>query len=72
MNHIFNKLLRKFLFVFFDDLLIYNAAWEEHPRHIDEILNIMEEKSLFSKEEKCEFGSTKIIYLGHVIDVKGV
>jgi hypothetical protein len=55
MNHIFNKQLRKFLLVFFDDLLFYNRTWEEHPRHVDEVLNIMGEKSLFSKETKCEF-----------------
>jgi hypothetical protein len=27
MNHLFNKQLRKFLLVFFDDLLIYNKTW---------------------------------------------
>jgi hypothetical protein len=26
----------------------------------------------FSKEEKCEFGLTEILYLGHVIGVEGV
>jgi len=58
--------------VFFDDLLIYNRMWEEHLRHFDDILSIMEGKSLFSIEEKCEFGLTEILYLGHVIGVKGV
>jgi hypothetical protein len=29
MNHVFNKQLRKHLFIFFDDLLIYNKTWEE-------------------------------------------
>jgi hypothetical protein len=72
MNHIFNKQLRKFSLLFLDDLLIYNKTWEEHLRHVDEILIIMEERSLFSKEAKCEFGMTKILYLGHVIGVEGV
>jgi hypothetical protein len=27
---------------------------------------------IFSKEEKCEFGMTKILYLGHMIGVEGV
>jgi hypothetical protein len=58
MNHIFNKKLRKFSLVFFDDLLIYNIMWEEHLRLVDEILSIMEEDSLFYKEEKCEIGLT--------------
>jgi hypothetical protein len=43
MNHVFNKQLRKHLLVFFDDLLIYNKTWEEHLRHVDQILSIMEE-----------------------------
>jgi hypothetical protein len=54
MNHIFNKQLRKFLLVFFDDLLIYNRTWKEHLRHIDEILSIMEEQSLFAKDSLSE------------------
>jgi hypothetical protein len=39
---------------------------------VDEILTIMEEQSLFSKEEKCEFSLKDILYLGHMIDVEGV
>jgi hypothetical protein len=58
--------------VFFDDILIYNKMWEEHLKHVDEILTIMEEQSLFAKEAKCEFGLIEILYLGHVIGVEGV
>jgi hypothetical protein len=42
MNYIFNKQLRKFLPVFFDDLLIYNKTWEDHLKNVDEVLSIME------------------------------
>jgi hypothetical protein len=70
MNRIFNKQLRKFLLVFFDDLKIYNRNWEGHLRHVDEILSIMEEQSLFSKEAKCKLGMIDILYLGHVISKK--
>jgi hypothetical protein len=72
MNQLFNKQLRKFLLVFFDDLLIYSKTWEEHLQHVDQILAIMEEKSLYAKESKCEFGMTEVLYLGHIIGVKGV
>jgi hypothetical protein len=72
MNCLFNKKLRKFLLVFFDDLLIYNKTWEEQLQHVEHIQTIMEEKSLYAKESKCEFGMTEVLYLGHIIGVKGV
>jgi hypothetical protein len=30
MNRVFNKQLKKFLLVFFDDILIYSKTWEDH------------------------------------------
>jgi hypothetical protein len=69
MNHIFNKQLRKFLLVFFDDILIYSRMWEDHLRHVNGILSIMEEQSLYAK---CKFGLIEILYLGHIIGAQGV
>jgi hypothetical protein len=40
-------------------------------RHLDEILSIMEDQSLYAKESKCKFGMTKILYLGHVVNAQG-
>ncbi|KAH9320972.1 hypothetical protein KI387_015611 [Taxus chinensis] len=51
---------------------LFNKTWEDHLRHLDEVLGIMEVQSLFAKMSKCEFGLTEILYLGHVIGVKGV
>jgi hypothetical protein len=72
MNHIFNKQLRKFLLAFFNNLLIYSRTWEENLKHVDDILTIMEEHSLFPKESKCEFGLKEILYLGNLNNVDGV
>ena len=72
MNHVFNKQLRKHLLVFFDDLLIYSKTWEEHLQHVDQILTIMEDQSLYAGDSKCEFGMTEVLYLGHIIGVKVV
>jgi hypothetical protein len=67
MNHIFMDQLRKSVKVFFDDILVYNKTLQEHPRHLDEVLNIMEAQSLYTKESKCEFSMTKLLYLCHII-----
>jgi hypothetical protein len=72
MNHTLKKKLRKFLLVFFDDLLIYSRTWEDHKKHLEEILSIMEDQSLYAKESKCEFFMTKILYLGLVFNAQGV
>ena len=58
MNNIFYKQLHKFVLVFFDDILIYSTTWEEHLHHLEEVLEIMHDQSLFTKLSKCEFGFT--------------
>ena len=58
--------------VFFDDILVYNKTWQEHMRHLDEVLSIMEAQSIYAKESKCEFGMIELLYLGHIIGAQGV
>ena len=72
MNHTFRAQLHKFLLVFFDDILIYSKTWEEYLKHLDEVLSILEEHSLYAKMSKCEFGMKEMLYLGHIINEKGV
>ena len=72
MNDTFKAQLHKFLIVFFDEILIYNKTWEEHLRHLDEVLGILEEQSLYAKMFKCEFGMQEMLYLGHVISTNVV
>jgi hypothetical protein len=72
MNHIFRGQLRKYLLVFFDDILIHNRTWDEHLAHLEEVLGIMQAQSLYSKESKCEFGMRELMYLGHIISEQGI
>lgn len=72
MNHTFRKQLRKFLLIFVDDTLTYSKTWENHLKHIDEVLEVLEQELLYAKASKCEFGLKKILYLGHKINEQGV
>jgi len=72
MNDIFKKFLRKFVLIFFDDILIYSASMEEHIQHLKLVFQTMREHSLFAKECKCEFATNRVEYLGHYITAAGV
>ena len=72
INHTFRSQLRKYLLVFFDDILIYSKTWEEHLKHLDGVLSILDVHSLYMKMSKCEFGMKEMLYLGHIISAEGV
>ena len=67
MNSIFKPFLRKFVLVFFDDILIYSKSWEEHVQHVDRVLQLLKEKELYAKPSKCFFGIKEVEYLGHIV-----
>ena len=72
MNHIFKPYLRKFVLVFFDDILIYSPTWETHLHHLECVLQLMNMNALHANLQKCTFGATQIGYLGHIISHEGV
>ena len=67
MNNIFHKKIHKFVLVLFDGILIYSKTWKKHLHNLEVVLEILHDQSLFAKLSKCEFGLTKLLYLGHVI-----
>lgn len=72
MNHVFQDITRKFLLVFFDDILVYSPDWETHLIYLQEVFSILRQQQLYLKASKCTFGATKIEYLGHFIEAAGV
>ena len=72
MNDIFKEYLKKFILVFFDDILVYTKTWSEHIQCLSTTLQLLQDNSLVLNHKKCSFGKTKIDYLGHLILVNGV
>ena len=72
MNSVFKPYLRKFVLVFFDDILVYSPTLEMHVQHLRLLLQVLRQHTLYAKQSKCVFGADKVEYLGHVITREGV
>nr|GEX39936.1 reverse transcriptase domain-containing protein [Tanacetum cinerariifolium] len=72
MNTVFMAFLRKFVFVFFDDILIYNKNLEEHCDHLAQVLQVMKDNTLYAKRTKCYFTVPHVEYIRHIISAQGV
>ncbi len=67
MNDIFHEWLDDFVVIYIDDILVYNNFMEEHVEHFRKVFQTLRENKLYIKFEKCEFGVTKVDFLGHRI-----
>ena len=56
MNEVLRPFLRRFVLVFFDDILIYSATWTEHLQHVRAVFNVLRVNHLAIKQSKCTFG----------------
>jgi hypothetical protein len=56
MNNVMCAYLHRFMLVFFDDILIYNASWADHLCHLRVVLAVLRQHRLFIKRSKCSFG----------------
>jgi len=56
MNRIFEPYFRKFILVFFDDILIYISTFDQHLSHLKTTFEILRSNQLFIKKSKCAFG----------------
>lgn len=72
MNEVFEEYIRKFILIFFYDILIYSGILEEHEHHLRLVFDKLRAHQLFVKRSKCELARAEVEYLGHVISRNGV
>ena len=71
MNSIFKGVLRRYVLIFFDDILIYSPSLEIHWEHLRVVLIILREHKLYANIKNCCFCQLELECLGHIISEKG-
>jgi len=56
IRFVFVAFMRKFVLVFFDDILVYSPSWTTHLDHLSQVLQMIKQHLLFAKLFKCSFG----------------
>ena len=64
--------MRKFVNVFFDDILIYSQSFSDHLKHLRTALQTLADNNFVLKLSKCSFATQQVEYLGHLVSEKGV
>ena len=52
---------------YIDDILVFSKNGVEHIGHLRQVLDALSKHGLTIKSDKCEFGKTRLEYLGHLI-----
>ena len=67
MNDVFRTFIDDFVIVYLDDILVFSRTWDEHVKHVKQILDVLKRENLYVKLSKCEFGRTSLNYLGYIV-----
>ncbi|XP_048229055.1 uncharacterized protein LOC125369826 [Ricinus communis] len=63
---------RRFVVIYFDDILLYSRSYDEYVKHVRLVLETLRKKVLFANLKKCDFCTNKFIFLGFVVNAKGI
>lgn len=57
MHTILQPFLRRFVLVFFDDILIYSSSWADNLRQVRAVFTLLQHHRFVLKRRMCFFGS---------------
>ena len=72
MNQVLKPFIRKFMVVYFDDILIYSKTEAAHYNHVREVLAILQVNELYINLKKRSFLTDKLLFLGYVVSADGI
>ncbi|XP_073304576.1 uncharacterized protein [Primulina huaijiensis] len=72
MNHVLRAYIGKFVVVYFDDILVYSKDLDEHVDHLKLVLITLRAENLYANLKKCDFCTSKLVFLGFVVSSQGI
>lgn len=66
VNDVLFLFIYSFFIIYFDDMLVYNATWEEYISYLKQVLETLKKHRLLLNREKCEFLKESLVYMGYV------
>jgi len=72
MNKVLGDARGIFAEAYLDDIVIFSNSWVDHIKHINYIMEQLRRAGLTVNIDKCDFGKTKVKYLGFIITPEGV
>ncbi|XP_033147058.1 uncharacterized protein LOC103869552 isoform X1 [Brassica rapa] len=72
MNQALRPFIGRFVVVYFDDILIFSTTLEDHLLHLREVLLALRKEKLFIARQKCDFGTSEVLFLGYVVSAAGL
>lgn len=67
MNKLFRPFIRKFVLIFYDDILVYIRDFQAHLEHQDCVFQTLQQGEFHLKSSKCILSQRLIEYLGHFV-----
>jgi hypothetical protein len=72
MNDVLREYLDDFAMVYLDDILIFSKNEEEHVKHVQLVLEKLQEAKLIVNKKKCSFNQPELTFVGFKVSTKGI